>query len=161
MLKAAFVQGRLTKDELDTREVPYNQQSTVALGGPVFIAAALIGTALTNAAARRTAERRAAPQWRSEGFPRVILTNKRLLLQPPANYQWLSFWHAHLFEFRPDVRTYSLYLGYQDCAPILLRGPRVSWLSVAQACCIYPQPQLAALPFFSLFTGASTESELS
>jgi Domain of unknown function (DUF1707) len=139
--------------------VPYTQRSTFALGGPVFVAAALIGTAATNAAARRAAERQAAPQWRFEGFPRVILTSRRLLVHRPANYQWLSFWHRGLFEFGPELRTYSLYLGYPDCAPVMLRGPMVPWLSVALAACVYPRGQLAHLPFFSPFGGPGISAE--
>jgi hypothetical protein len=133
--------------------VPYQQRTTLALGGPVFVTAALVGTAASNAAARRAAERQAAPQWRFEGFPRVILTNRRLLVHRPADYQWLSFWHRGLFEFGPQLRTYSLYLGYPDCAPVMLRGPMVPWLSVALAACVYPRDQLAQLPFFGPFAG--------
>jgi Domain of unknown function (DUF1707) len=136
-------------------EVPYRQRSTFALGGPVFVAAALIGTAASNATARRAAERQAAAQWRFEGFPRVILTNRRLLIHRPADYQWLSFWHRGLFEFGPELQAYSLYLGYPGCAPVMLRGPMVPWLSVALATCVYPRDQLAHLPFFSPFTGPS------
>lgn len=134
-------------------EVPFRQRTTVAPGGPVFVAAALIGTAASDAAARRTAERMAAPRWRFEGFPRVILTNWRLLVHRRADYQWLSFWHRGLFEFGPELGAYSLYLGYPDCAPVMLRGPMVPWLSVALATCVYPRDQLAHLPFFSPFTG--------
>jgi hypothetical protein len=134
-------------------QVPYQQRTTFALGGPVFVTAALIGTAASNAAARRAAERLSAPQWRLEGFPRVILTNRRLLVHRPADYQWLSFWHRGLFEFGPELRAYSLYLGYPDCAPVMLRGPMVPWLSVALATCVYPRDQLAHLPFFSPFAG--------
>jgi Domain of unknown function (DUF1707) len=134
-------------------QVPYTQRSTFALGGPVFVAAALIGTAASNAAARHAAERQAVPQWRFEGFPRIILTGRRLLVRRPADYQWLSFWHRGLFEFGPELRTYSLYLGYPDCAPVMLRGPMVPWLSVALATCVYPRDQLANLPFFGPFTG--------
>ena len=140
-------------------QVPYRQRTTFALGGPVFVAAALIGTAASNAAARRTAERLAAPQWRLEGFPRVILTNRRLLVHRPADYQWLSFWHRGLFEFGPELRAYSLYLGYPDCAPVMLRGPMVPWLSVALAACVYPRDQLAQLPFFSPFTGPGVSAD--
>ena len=134
-------------------EVPYRQRTTFALGGPVFVAAALIGTAAGNAAARHAAGRLAAPQWRFEGFPRVILTNRRLLVHRLADYRWLSFWHRGLFEFGPELGTYSLYLGYPDCAPVMLRGPMVPWLSVALATCVYPRDQLAHLPFFSPFAG--------
>src|SRR5262249_25813099 len=37
-------------------DVPYTERSTFAYGGPVFVAAALIGTAMSNTAARRAAE---------------------------------------------------------------------------------------------------------
>jgi hypothetical protein len=140
--------------------VPYSQHSTLALGGPVFVAAALIGTAVGNAAARRAAERQAAPQWRFDGFPPLILTNRRLLIRHPGDYQWLSFWHAGLLEFGPEVQAYALYLGYPDCAPVMLRGPMVPWLSVAVATLVYPREQLRHLPFFNpLATTGSVDSE--
>jgi hypothetical protein len=70
--------------------VPYTQRSTFAIGGPVFVAAALIGTAASNSSARRAAQRQAAPQWRCEGFPRTLLTNRPLLVHSPIDYQWLT-----------------------------------------------------------------------
>jgi hypothetical protein len=136
-------------------QVQYTERSAFAFGGPVFVAATLIGTALGNAAARRSAEILAAPQWRTEGYPRILLTNRRMLVHSPVNYQWLSFWHSSLLEFGPQVGDYAIYLGYPECAPVLLRGPVVPWLSVVFAFCVYPRNDLINLPFFNPFIMAS------
>jgi hypothetical protein len=113
-----------------------------------------MGTAMSNAATRRAAERQAMPQWRCDGFPRILVTNRRLLVQNPDDYQWISFWHSALLEFGPQLQEYALYLGYPGCAPVLLRGPMVPWLSVALAFCIYPLDSFSNLPFFSSFAAA-------
>src|SRR5271154_2544071 len=99
--------------------VPYAQRSTFARGGPIFVAAALIGTAAANASARRAAERMSAPQWRSGGFPRVLLTDQRLLIRSPTDFQWHYFRHSTLLEFWPRVEEYALHLVYSDCAPTM------------------------------------------
>jgi hypothetical protein len=73
--------------------------------------------------------------WRFLGFLRVILTNQRLLVYAEDQYQWLSFWHSGLQEYRQRA-DFGLELLYPDCAPVLLRGPMVPWVSVALASCV-------------------------
>ena len=112
--------------------------SLFVMGSPAFMAGALIGKAFSDAADRREARRlaaEAAPQWRFLGFARVILTNQRFLVYAQDQYQWLSFWHSGLQEYRKRA-DFGLELLYPDCAPVLLRGPMVPWVSVALASCV-------------------------
>jgi hypothetical protein len=118
-------------------QYPVNR-SMFVVGSPAFMAGALIGKAFSDAADRRDARRLAtlaAPQWRFLGFPRVILTNQRFLIYVQDQYQWLSFWHSGLQEYRQHG-DFGLELLYPDCAPVLLRGPMVPWVSVALTSCI-------------------------
>jgi hypothetical protein len=112
--------------------------SLFVMGSPAFITGAIIAKAFGDAADRRAARRlavEAAPQWRFLGFPRVILTNQRFLVYAEDQYKWLSFWHSGLQEHRqrPD---FGLELLYPDCAPVLLRGPMIPWVSIALASCV-------------------------
>src|ERR1700751_3607844 len=78
--------------------------SLFVMGSPAFMAGAMIGKVLGDGADRRQARRlaaEAAPQWRLLGFFRVILTNQRFMVYVQNQYQWLSFWHSGLQEFRP------------------------------------------------------------
>src|SRR6266851_8998289 len=123
--ETVFCEGMVEYSRYYGMDVTYTHRSTFAWGGPVFVAAALIGSAAGNAAARGRAERMAVPQWRFEGFPTVLVTRHRLLISHPGHYQWLSFWHSAMIEFGPDVQAYALYLGFPGCAPVMLRGPMV------------------------------------
>jgi hypothetical protein len=112
--------------------------SMFVMGSPGYIAGALIGKAVSDAADRREARRLAAlaaPQWRFLGFPRVVLTNQRFLIYVQDQYQWLSFWHSGLQEYR-QREDFGLELLYPDCAPVLLRGPMIPWVSLALASCL-------------------------
>jgi hypothetical protein len=112
--------------------------SMFVMGSPAFMAGALIGKAFSDGADRREARRLAAlaaPQWRFLGFPRVVLTNQRFLIYVQARYEWLSFWHSALQEYR-QRGDFALEMLYPDCAPVLLRGPMVPWVSVALASCL-------------------------
>jgi hypothetical protein len=112
--------------------------SLFVMGSPAFLAGAMIGKTLSDAADRREARRlaaQAAPQWRVLGLLRVILTNQRFLVYAEDQYQWLSFWHSGLQEYRPRA-DFGLELLYPDCSPVLLRGPMIPWTSVALASCV-------------------------
>jgi len=112
------------------------RRSLFVMGSPAFMAGAMIGKLFGDAADRRQARRlaaEAAPQWRFLGFFRVILTDQRLMVYVQNEYQWLSFWHSGLQEFRPRLADFALELLYPDCAAVLLRGPMVPWMSVALA----------------------------
>jgi len=112
--------------------------SMFVMGSPAFMAGALITKAFSDAADRREARRLAvlaAPQWRVLGFPRVVLTNQRFLIYVQTQYQWLSFWHSVLQEHR-QREDFGLELLYPDCAPVLLRGPMIPWVSLALATCL-------------------------
>lgn len=119
--------------------VDYQVRSSLfVMGSPGFVAGAMIAKAFGDAADRREARRlaeEAAPKWRFLGFLRVILTNQRFLVYDEDQYQWLSFWHSGLQEYRqrPD---FGLELLYPDCAPVLLRGPMIPWVSIALASCL-------------------------
>lgn len=124
-------------------------RSMFVMGSPAFMAGALLGKLFSDAADRREAARLAAlaaPQWRIIGFPRVILTDQRMIAHLPARYELTSFWHGGLMGFTPSMAQFSLELVYSDCPPVRLRGPRVPWMSVAFASCIYPTSSTADLP---------------
>lgn len=116
-------------------------RSMFVMGSPAFMAGALLGKLFSDAADRREAARLAAlaaPQWRIIGFPRVILTDQRMLAHFPERYEQVSFWHSGLAGFTPSMTRFSLELVYSECPPVRLRGPSVPWMSVAFASCIYP-----------------------
>jgi hypothetical protein len=115
------------------------RQPLFVMGSPAFMTGALIGKMFTDAADRREARRlavEAAPKWRFLGLFRVILTNQRFMVYVQNQYQWLSFWHSGLQEFRPRLTDSALELLYPDCVPVLLRGPMIPWISVALASCV-------------------------
>jgi hypothetical protein len=115
--------------------------SLFVMGSPAFITGALIGKMFSDAADRREIRRleaEGAPQWRFQGFFRVILTDQRFMIYVEDQDQWLSFWHSGLQEFRQRPADSGLELLYPDCAPVLLRGPMVPWMSVALAYCVSP-----------------------
>jgi hypothetical protein len=117
------------------------RRSMFVMGSPAFMAGAMIGKLFSDAADRRQAARLAAlaaPQWRIMGFPRVVLTNQRMIAHFSERYELTSFWHGGLVGFTPSMTQFSLELVYSDCPPVRLRGPRVPWMSVAFASCIYP-----------------------
>lgn len=149
MGEKAFGEGAVEYCRFYGMDVPYTQRSTFAFGGPVFVTAALVGTAISNSAARNNAQRMAVPQWRFDGYPHVVLTSSRMLIRNPSNYQWQSFSHSSVIEFGPAVQEYSLRLGYQEYPPVRLRGPFVPWLSVVLAACLYPREHVPGLPCFA------------
>jgi hypothetical protein len=116
-------------------------RSMFVMGSPAFMAGAMLGKLFGDAADRREASRLAAlarPQWRIMGFPRVALTDQRMITHFSGRYELTSFWHGGLVGFTPSTTQFSLELVYSDCPPVRLRGPRVPWMSVAFASCIYP-----------------------
>jgi hypothetical protein len=127
-------------------DVTYRQRSVVAVGSPVFVLGALAANGIGNAAARSSARRMAAPQWREFQVARAVLTDQRLLAHTRSG--WLSFWHSGMAEYRPDPRGFALVLTYPDCEPVLLRGPAVPWVCVALAWLLYGPETLGRLPVF-------------
>jgi hypothetical protein len=116
-------------------------RSMFVLGSSAFMLGALLGKLFSDAADRREAARLAAlaaPQWRITGFPRVVLTDQRMIAYFPEQYDLVSFWHGGLVGFTPSMTQFSLELVYPDCPPVRLRGPRVPWMSVAFASCFHP-----------------------
>lgn len=99
--------------------VSYGQTSTLAIGPPLFVAGAVVGNAIGNAAARSEAARLAASQWREHCTARVVVT-------PTAtwccvNGRWLRFDHAAVVEYSLDGA--ACILTFTDAEPLRLAGP--------------------------------------
>jgi hypothetical protein len=123
-------------------EVQYPvRRAMFVMGRPAFMAGAMIAKLAFDAADRRAAARLrtlAAPQWRFMCYPRVILTDQRMIAYVPERHELASFWHGALVGFAPNLTQFSLELAYSDTDPVLLRGPMVPWMTVAFDSCIHP-----------------------
>ncbi|MER7043675.1 hypothetical protein [Streptomyces jumonjinensis] len=79
----------------------------------------------------RTAEADARERWRDQTSARVVLTSVGLRIKPAGTGVWLPFDHSLLTAVVPSPEQLSVELSYSVCAPLLLSGPSVPWLTVA------------------------------
>lgn len=115
-------------------DVFYEQPRILAFGGPVLFAAASIGAASARRRARAEAERLAAPQWRALGEPRVLATNRRLLVWFEG--AWASVWYDGIRELQPDLEQHRVTMLFDDDPPYALAGPWVPYLAVILTACL-------------------------
>ena len=127
--------------------VSYRRRRITAFGSGAFVLVGLVANALGNAAARRSALARAAPQWRERQVARTVLTSERLLVG--TRTAWLSFWHGGMDEFLPEPERFTLVTTYPDCEPVMLQGPGVPWLSVAMARLLWTPEEIRYRPEFA------------
>ncbi|MGJ5898378.1 hypothetical protein ACSCBZ_41515 [Streptomyces niveiscabiei] len=78
------------------------------------------------------AEAQAQEQWRDYEWARVVLTSEGIRINPPDSPDtWLPFDHVLLANLTVEPERQELVLSYSVCAPLLLTGPAVPWLTVA------------------------------
>ncbi|MFF3554618.1 hypothetical protein ACFYXL_14555 [Streptomyces tsukubensis] len=84
-------------------------------------------TARRNQAAEEVAQDR----WRDQTSARVVLTSVGLRVLPTGTTAWLPFDHALLTGLMPSPEHQAVELSYSVCAPMMLTGTTVPWLTTA------------------------------
>lgn len=109
-------------------DITYAAPRTVAVGGPFMFGLVAASSAAARRRARQEAEAMAAPQWRSLGTLRVLVTGRRLLVWHQG--EWASVWYHAIREIRPDLEAERLDMTFADDPPYCLAGPWVPYLTV-------------------------------
>ncbi|WP_309131312.1 hypothetical protein [Brevibacterium sp.] len=105
--------------------VTYQTGGVFAMGSPLFVAGALIGSAIGNANARTNAQRTAAQQWREIQYVDVFATDRRFII--PVGGRTLSFYYSAVVAFYPELEAMTLTLDFGDqTEPLQLFSPSVS-----------------------------------
>lgn len=108
-------------------QVFYDHRMVLA-GGPFQMATLALASTIGNSRRRRAADQAAAPQWRSLGPLRIVVTPDRLLVW--HRRQWWPVW----FEGITGVRCYPVQLtvdlDFASDPPYRLVGPDVAQLGV-------------------------------
>lgn len=110
------------------QDVSYEQTSTVAVGRPAFVVAALGVNALANAAARSRATTQAAPQWREWQQAPVYLTSRRIIVNVGGH--WLSFDYSAMTAIFPEVVSATFICQFDTAEPLLLSGDDAALVAV-------------------------------
>ncbi|MEU6129239.1 hypothetical protein ABZ805_08715 [Saccharopolyspora sp. NPDC047091] len=109
-------------------DVQYTTPGYFAVGSPAFVLGAMLGNLADRYAARRSAEREAAPQWRFFGPLTCLLTKSSVLFW--LDGRWEGDLIAALHDIRPNITFHFVDVCYGS-EPIRLVGPTAPWLSVA------------------------------
>ena len=115
-------------------DVFYDEPRVVAFGGPLLFATTALAAGSARRRARAEAERLAAPQWRSLGGLRILVTDRRLLVWFEG--AWASVWYAGIREIHPDLSARRVTMTFDDDPPYALAGPWVPYLVVAMTTCM-------------------------
>ncbi|WP_166969336.1 hypothetical protein [Brevibacterium atlanticum] len=111
------------------QDVTYRTAGTIAMGSPLFVIGAMIGSSVGNANARAQAQRQAAAQWREIQYVDVLVTDRRLII--PVGGRMLSFYYNALAAFYPDLDAMTLTLDFGDnTEPLQLFSPNIAATSV-------------------------------
>lgn len=108
--------------------VHYTQTSGLFVGSPAFVLAGLAGTAVANASARSAAQRQAADQWREHQTVRLVVSDRRLLVQRGG--EWIWFHHSGASAVYPDPLRRGLVCQYPDTSPLMLQGDYAPFAAV-------------------------------
>lgn len=109
--------------------VTYQTGGTFAMGSPLFVAGAMLGSAIGNSNARANARRMAAEQWREIQYVDVFVTDRRFII--PLSGRVLSFYYDAVVAFYPELDAMMLTLDFGDKSePLRLFSPAVSSASV-------------------------------
>ncbi|GAA4626408.1 hypothetical protein [Cellulomonas oligotrophica] len=108
--------------------VHYTQTSGLFVGSPAFVLAGLAGTAVANASARSAAQRQAADQWREHQTVRLVVSDRRLLVQRGG--EWIWFHHTGASAVYPDPLRRGLVCQYPDTSPLMLQGDYAPFAAV-------------------------------
>lgn len=109
-------------------DVIYEEPRVAGIGGPIFFAVTAAAAVSARRRARAEAERLAAPQWRTLGHLRILVTDQRLLVLYQCS--WASVWYAGIRQVLPAMHEQRLQLIFEDDPPYALVGPWVPHLSV-------------------------------
>lgn len=109
-------------------DVTYATPRAMAIGGPVMFGLVAGASAVARRRARCEAEALAAPQWRSLGALRILVTGRRLLVWYEES--WASVWLDAIRELRPDLDAGRLDVTFQNDPPYCLSGPWVPYLTI-------------------------------
>ncbi len=104
------------------------ERRTILAGGPYLMAITALGSAIGNRRRRRAAVQLAAPQWRSLGLLRVVVTSDRLLVW--HQQAWWSVWFSGICDLRVDGSSETIDLFFEHEPPYRLAGPGVSALGI-------------------------------
>lgn len=111
------------------QNVTYQTGGVFAMGSPLFVAGAMIGSAVGNANARAQAQRVAAAQWREIQYVDVMVTDRRLII--PVGGRTLSFYFNAVTAFFPEIDAMTLTLDFGDrTEPVQLFSPNTAATSV-------------------------------
>ncbi|WP_460513540.1 hypothetical protein [Frigoribacterium salinisoli] len=130
--------------------VAYPQGGGLYLGPPAFVLAGLALSSVVRSNARRTAEARAAVQWRDQERVRVLVSNTRLVCL--VRGEWVSFAYSAMSAVHPEVSEWTLVCQFHGpAAPLRLRGNGVPLIAVLAVFAthgldaVVAHPSLAAL----------------
>ena len=111
------------------QNMTYQTGGVFAMGSPLFVAGAIIGSAVGNANARARAQRMAAAQWREIQYVDVLVTERRLII--PIGGRTLSFYFNAVTAFFPEIDAMTLTLDFGDrTEPMQLFSPNTAATSV-------------------------------
>jgi hypothetical protein len=111
------------------QNVTYSTGGVVAMGSPLFVAGAMIGSAMGKARARNQAQQMAAAQWREIQYVDVLVTDRRLII--PVGGRALSFYFNALAAFYPEIEAMTLTLDFGDnTEPLQIFSPSIAATSV-------------------------------
>lgn len=111
------------------QNVTYQTGGVFAMGSPLFVAGAMIGSAVGNSNARARAQRMAAAQWREIQYVDVLVTDRRLII--PVGGRTLSFYFNAVAAFYPAIDAMTLTLDFGDrTEPLQLFSPGTAATSV-------------------------------
>lgn len=119
------------------------------VGGPLLGAATMAASAIGNSNRKAQAEAMARPQWRAFGTRATIVTNHRLLIMFEG--QWVSFYHEHLIQMRPEPREWHVVLMHEGAHALMLRGPWAPWLCVLIYALRYGTPWQPGVDYRTIF----------
>ena len=111
------------------QNVTYSTGGVFAMGSPLFVAGAMIGSAVGRANARAQAQRVAAAQWREIQYVDVLVTDRRLII--PVGSRTLSFYFNAVAAFFPELEAMTLTLDFGDrTEPLQIFSPGIAATSV-------------------------------
>ncbi len=127
-------------------------------GRPAFVAAGLATTALLDAGARAAALRQAVAQWREHQSVRLVVSDRRLVVQ--RHGEWLSFDHGGLTAVYPDPDRRGIVCQYRDCAPVMLWGEHAPLVAVVVVAAAYGPQALLQHPAMASIAHGVRASDL-
>ncbi|CDM79556.1 hypothetical protein MML61_27740 (plasmid) [Mycobacterium marinum] len=104
----------------------------IVAGRPAVMFGALAVQGVVNRRRKTAAAQRAAAQWRFHQTCPVIVTAERLICTTTP-HGMVSFWFGASTAFYPDLRQWTLTLGFDSTYPVRFSGPAVPALSLWSA----------------------------